>query len=449
MTSILPATPRSRLPLALIDGVLLAVAVRFAHVVRFPAGLERSSKWSQLLDHPGLLATALVAMWATAVAAELYEPILLRRRAESAARVALVAGVWGTALVLATYAVPSWRFGRGLLLLTTVAWATAAAALRVAASHWLRRRQHSRALVVGDPAAVGEFCRKLREHPLAPWEPADGSGLAVAQVAQAARTGGVQLVVLVGPESTTGGFAGDLAALHFSGVPVVVASEMWAWLDGRLPLEDLSAAAFLHQPGFGVIHWELFNRVTRVVDVALGVALALVCVPVFLVAALAVLVFDGWPVIFLQSRVGQFGTPFRVIKLRTMRRDAERDGPVFAVPDDPRVTRLGAVLRHLRIDELPQLLNVIRGHMSLVGPRPERPEFVAELAQAIPYYTFRLAVPPGLTGWAQVNMPYAVSEEDHRRKLEYDLYFIRERSFGIYLLTLLRTVSVALVGARR
>ena len=113
------------------------------------------------------------------------------------------------------------------------------------------------------------------------------------------------------------------------------------------------------------------------------------------------------------------------------------------------MTRVGRLLRRLRIDELPQLLNVLRGDMSLVGPRPERPEFVAALAQTVPFYTFRLAVPPGLTGWAQVNMPYARSEEEHRRKLEYDLYFIRERSFGLYLLTLLRTASAALVGARR
>ncbi|HVN75679.1 MAG TPA: exopolysaccharide biosynthesis polyprenyl glycosylphosphotransferase [Thermoanaerobaculaceae bacterium] len=449
MSSILPATPRSRLPLALADGVLLGVAVRFAHVVRFPAGTERSANWDRLLAHPGLVASALLAMWATAIAAELYEPILLRRRAESVARVALVAGVWGTALIFATYVEPSWRFGRGLLLLTTVAWAATAAALRVAASFWLRRRQQSRALAVGDAAAVAEFCRALREHPLAPWEPVDGSSLSASEVSDAARRGGVQLVVLVGPEPTSGGIVADLTSLQFSGVPVVIASEVWAWLDGRLPVGDLSPAAFLHQPGFGVIHWELFNRATRVVDVALGAVLLVVCLPVFLVAALAVLVFDGWPVLFLQTRVGQFGAVFRVIKLRTMRVDAEAEGPAFSRPDDPRVTRLGRILRHLRIDELPQLLNVVRGDMSLVGPRPERPEFVAALARTIPYYTFRLAVPPGLTGWAQVNMPYAASEADHRRKLEYDLYFIRERSFGIYLLTLLRTVSVALVGARR
>jgi lipopolysaccharide/colanic/teichoic acid biosynthesis glycosyltransferase len=137
-----------------------------------------------------------------------------------------------------------------------------------------------------------------------------------------------------------------------------------------------------------------------------------------------------------------------MIKLRTMVVDAEKGGAVWAQAKDPRTTPVGGFLRKYRIDEIPQLVNVLRGEMSLVGPRPERPEFVSELAAAIPYYAFRLAVPPGITGWAQVNMAYAVTVEEHRRRLEFDLYFIRERSVGLYLLTMLRTLSAALVGAR-
>jgi exopolysaccharide biosynthesis polyprenyl glycosylphosphotransferase len=450
MSLFLPRTPRLRLVLALGDGGWLVVAGWLAHVVRFAAGAERAAKLHELLLHPGLLATGFVAMWATAVAAELYEPVVLRRRREVAARAAIVAVVWGTALVVATYLVPSWRFGRGLMLITTAAWAIGAVVARGAVALWLRRRPRPRALVVGEAGAVEEICRKLREHPAAPWEPVDGSGLTAERVAGEAREHGAELVVLAGGVlSGAAALASDLTALQFSGVPVVVASELWAWLDGRLPVDELSPAAFLHQPGFSVMHWELFNRITRVVDVAAGVALLLICLPVLLLAMAAVLVFDGRPVFFLQTRVGQFGRRFRVIKLRTMRPDAEDNGPVFAVAADPRATRLGRILRRLRIDELPQLVNVIKGEMSLVGPRPERPEFVAELARTVPYYTFRLAVPPGLTGWAQVSMPSAVSTEEHRRKLEFDLYFIRERSFGIYLLTLLRTASVALVGTRR
>jgi lipopolysaccharide/colanic/teichoic acid biosynthesis glycosyltransferase len=170
--------------------------------------------------------------------------------------------------------------------------------------------------------------------------------------------------------------------------------------------------------------------------------------PLVVLGGLLVLLFDGRPAFYLQLRVGQFGRGFRILKLRTMRRDAEEDGPSFSPPGDPRVTATGRWLRRLRIDELPQLLNVLRGDMSLVGPRPERPEFVNELARQIPYYTFRLAVPPGITGWAQVSMPYACDVDEHRRKLEYDLYFIRERSVGLYLLTLLRTLNAALAGVR-
>ncbi|HQU33064.1 MAG TPA: sugar transferase, partial [Thermoanaerobaculaceae bacterium] len=419
MSLFLPRTPRLRLALALADGGWLAVAGWLAHLVRFPAGVERAAKLNELLSHPGLLATGFVAMWATAVAAELYEPVMLRRRREVAARVAIVAVMWGAALAVATYLVPGWRFGRGLLLITTTAWAVGAVAARGAVALWLRRRPRPRALVVGEAGAVEDICRKLHEHPAAPWEPVDGAGLTAAQVAEEARRRGAELVVLAGIVSGADGLVADLTALQFSGVPVVVASELWAWLDGRLPVDELSPAAFLHQPGFSVMHWELFNRVTRVVDVVVGVALLVVGLPVLLLAMVAVLALNGRPVFFLQTRVGQFGRRFRVIKLRTMRPDAEENGPAFAVADDPRATRLGRILRRLRFDELPQLVNVIRGDMSLVGPRPERPEFVAELARTIPYYTFRLAVPPGLTGWAQVNMPSAVSGDEHRRKLEY------------------------------
>src|SRR5664280_1447179 len=252
MSLFLPRTPRLRLALALADGGWLAVAGWLAHMVRFSAGTERVAKLNELLSHPGLLATGFVAMWATAVAAELYEPIVLRRRREVATRVAIVAAVWGVALVVATYLVPGWRFGRGLLLITTAAWAVGAVVVRDAVALWLRRRPRVRA------GAVEEICRKLGEHPAAPWEPVDGAGLTAAGVAEEARRRGAELVVLAGIVSGADGFASDLTALQFSGVPVVVASELWAWLDGRLPVDELSPSAFLHQPGFSVMHWELF-----------------------------------------------------------------------------------------------------------------------------------------------------------------------------------------------
>jgi len=443
----LPSAPRLRPLLALLDAGALLLAVRLAHVVRFDAAV-RDAKWRQLLDHPGLIVATLLAMWAAAAAAELYEPLQLRRRIETVLRVAVVTAAWGTALVVATYAVMTWRFGRGLLLLTAVSWALAAIAFRLGVARWLQRRLRGRALVVGEPGTVAALCLRLRDHPLSPWLPENGSALAAAEVAGAARERGVELVIVAAPEGG-GEPAADLAALHFAGVPVAVASEVWAFLDGRLPVGELSSSYFLHQPGFGAVHALRFNLLTRMFDAVLASVFLLCCLPLVALGGLLVLVFDGRPVLFVQERVGRHGRSFRLVKLRTMRRDAEAEGPAFATADDPRVTAVGRVLRRLRIDELPQLVNVLAGEMSLVGPRPERPEFITELARQIPFYTFRLAVPPGLTGWAQVHVPSAVTVDEHRRKLEYDLYFIRERSFGLYAYTLLRTVSAALAGVHR
>ena len=447
MSGFLPNTVRLRPGMALLDAVTLAACAWVAFTVRFGTAL-RAENWAELLRHPGLIVVAVLSLWALATAAELYEPAALLRSREPVVRVAVVALAFAAVLAIATYAVPGWRFGRGLLALTVAGWALVAGALRSALARWLAHRPRPRVLVVGQPEAVAEVSRRLRDHPASPWDAVAGATGSGAEVAGAARALGAEAVVLAGREEVGAPLFDDVASLHFAGLPVVVASEVWAWLDGRLPVAELTPSAFLHQPGFGGLHWQLFNRLTRVLDLVLGLLLLLASLPLLALAALAVLVADGRPVLFRQVRLGQHGRRFEVLKLRTMRTDAEAGGPAFAEPDDPRATRVGRVLRRLRIDELPQLVNVLRGEMSLVGPRPERPEFAAALAGEIPFYTYRLAVPPGLTGWAQVSMPYARTLEEHRRRLEYDLYFIRERSVGLYLLTLLRTASAALAGAR-
>ena len=448
VSGFLPHTVRLQRLLALADAVLVAVAAWLAHLVRFDA-LVRTEKWAEVTSHLGFALVAVGTLWALATAVELYEPLRLRTRKELATRVGVVALCWGVALAVATYVVPSWPFGRGLLAITTGTWGLLALGMRVVVRRWLARRPRPLALVVGEGRAVADVCERLRRHPLAPWDAIDGSRVPSGDVAAEASRLGADLVVLTGLGRGLTETAADMAALHFSGVPVVVTSEMWAWLDGRLDVSELSPDAFFHQPGFGSVHWQLFNRFTRVLDVVIA---ALALLPAMLLvglAGLAVWISDGRPVFFLQTRVGQFGRGFRILKLRTMVRQAEEEGPRFSRRGDPRILAVGHLLRRLRIDELPQLLNVLRGDMSLVGPRPERPEFVVDLAKEIPYYTFRLAVPPGISGWAQVNMPYARTAEEHRRKLEYDLYFIRERSVGLYLLTLLRTPSAALAGVQR
>lgn len=447
MSAYLPHRHRLRSSLAALDTAGLLVAGWLALALRFPSETQ-AAKLGELLARPGLLVWAVVSAWLLAIASEIFEPEVLHRRFEVLIRALVTVAAWAVLLVVAAYLRPGWAYGRGLLALTAAGWLAQMVATRWLFSSWLRQRAKFPALVVGEAAAVRRFCAELASRPSAPWLPVDASRLDHRHLQLEIERQAASLVVLAPGDEHALEMEASLSALHFSGVPVTAASEVWAWLEERLPLEALTPAFFLHQPGFGAVHWELFNRVTRILDVLLGTLLIVVAAPIFATAALLVLITDGRPVLYRQQRVGQFGRRFTMLKLRTMRVDAERDGPEFASLRDPRTTAIGRVLRRFRIDELPQLLNVVKGEMSLVGPRPERPEFIEQLSHQIPYYAFRLAVPPGLSGWAQVNTAYARDLEDHRRKLEFDLYFIRERSLRLYLLTLLRTISAALTGGR-
>ena len=190
--------------------------------------------------------------------------------------------------------------------------------------------------------------------------------------------------------------------------------------------------------------------IRRLLDIVLSSLLLLLTAPVLLITALLIRIESPGPVIYRQERVGLGGRTFTLWKFRSMRNDAERFGPSWAALRDARVTAVGGLIRKVRIDELPQLVNILRGEMSLVGPRPERPHFVEQLARAIPTYRQRVLVKPGLTGWAQVSYPYGASVEDARAKLSYDLYYVKYRSLLFDLLILLSTVRVILFqeGAR-
>lgn len=448
MSAYLPHRARLRTLLAFADTGGLVAAAWLAYVVRFADG-GFSAKWNELVGDGWLLFLGWLVALALSTAAELYEPEILYRRREMAVRALVVLAGWATAIVLIDFLRPGTEVGRGVLGLVTLFWSVQVIATRFVMTTWMRSRRRFVALVVGDPDRVTEFCAALDARPTSPWRPVDASEVPAEEISQAIEHHGASIVVVRSGDERARTMGANLAHLHFSGVPVVSSSEIWAWLEERLPLEAMTPAIFLHQPGFGAVHYTLFNRVTRLADVVLATLMLVASAPLFWLAALVVLLADGWPVLYRQERLGQYGRPFTMYKLRTMRRDAESAGPSFAADRDPRVLPGARLLRHLRLDELPQLLNVLRGEMSLVGPRPERPEFVEELTELIPYYAFRMAVPPGLTGWAQVNVPYARDLADHQRKLEYDLYFIRERSTRLYLLTLLRTASAALVGVRR
>jgi exopolysaccharide biosynthesis polyprenyl glycosylphosphotransferase len=189
----------------------------------------------------------------------------------------------------------------------------------------------------------------------------------------------------------------------------------------------------------------------RIFDIGASGLLLVLTVPLVMLTALLVKMESNGPAFYRQTRVGLFGQEFDILKLRSMRVDAEVAGnAVWAEKDDPRITRVGRIIRKLRIDELPQVWTVLKGEMSFVGPRPERPTFVAELAQQMPYYAERHMVKPGITGWAQINYPYGASMDDARHKLEYDLYYAKNYTPFLDLVILLQTIRVVLFpeGAR-
>jgi sugar transferase (PEP-CTERM system associated) len=236
-----------------------------------------------------------------------------------------------------------------------------------------------------------------------------------------------------------------LLACRMDGVQIEEREAMYERLTGKLAVESMRPSYLIYGRGFA--RDPLTMVLKRVLDILASLVGLVLSLPICLLAAAAIKLTSKGPVFFSQERTGQDGEPFRLIKFRTMRADAEREsGPVWAQQNDTRVTPVGRFLRLSRIDEIPQFLNILRGQMSFVGPRPERPHFVAQLTQAIPFYPLRHTVKPGLTGWAQVRHPYSASIEDAQEKLRYDLYYIKNTSLVFDLSIILRTVNVILRG---
>jgi len=237
----------------------------------------------------------------------------------------------------------------------------------------------------------------------------------------------------------------ELLDCKLLGVRVLDLSSHYERTVGQLRLDSLHASWLIFGDGFrqGLLR----SFVKRVFDLIASVALLVLALPVMVAAAAIIAVESGFPILYRQERVGQGGRLFNVIKFRSMRRDAEIDGkPRWAVSNDDRVTPWGRIMRKGRIDELPQLINVLRGDMSLVGPRPERPYFVDQLAREIPYYAVRHSVKPGVTGWAQVRYKYTASMDDAVQKLQYDLYYVKNHTLFLDIVVLFETVGVVLTG---
>ena len=241
----------------------------------------------------------------------------------------------------------------------------------------------------------------------------------------------------------------DLLRIKTKGVHVNEFSSFLERETGRVDLDTVNPSWLIFSDGFSAGR-TLSSAAKRIFDIVASGLLLVLTLPVIALFALLVKLDSRGPAFFRQPRVGLYGEIFEVIKLRSMRIDAEKDGAQWASKDDPRVTRLGRFIRKVRIDELPQTWSVLKGEMSFVGPRPEVPKFVDELEQQLPYYAERHMVKPGITGWAQINYPYGASVEDSRHKLEYDLYYAKNYTPFLDLLILLQTLRVILwpEGAR-
>ena len=243
----------------------------------------------------------------------------------------------------------------------------------------------------------------------------------------------------------------ELLDCKMSGVDIVDILQFFERETSKIKLDHLHPSYLLYSDGFqqGIAR----QNIKRSFDVVISGLFLLLTWPLMAITAFLIMLESGFgqPILYRQVRVGEDGKPFQVLKFRSMRTDAEKDGKAqWAVKNDTRITKIGGFIRKVRIDELPQIFNVFKGNMSFVGPRPERPEFVGELSDKIPYFNERHRIKPGITGWAQLSYPYGASEKDSLEKLQYDLYYVKNHSLFLDFLILLQPVEVVLFsrGAR-
>jgi sugar transferase (PEP-CTERM system associated) len=333
------------------------------------------------------------------------------------------------------------------------------------AFHWFfyKWRFGERVVVVGSSAEAQQLARMVHDMPMSGFEmlgiveepgqpplPREANTPAVLgqldDLRRLCREEGISRVVVALRERRGKVPVDRLLECRMDGVQIEERESMYERLTGKLAVESMRPSYLIYGRGFAKDPLTMVCK--RVLDILAALAGLALSLPLGLLAALAIKLTSRGPVFFRQERVGQDGTTFKLVKFRTMCTDAEKEsGPVWAKQNDSRVTPVGRLLRRSRIDEIPQFVNILAGQMSFVGPRPERPHFVAQLQQAVPFYPLRHTVKPGLTGWAQVRHPYGASIEDAQEKLRYDLYYIKNMSLMFDLNIMVRTVGVILRGS--
>ncbi|HEX8188648.1 MAG TPA: TIGR03013 family XrtA/PEP-CTERM system glycosyltransferase [Pyrinomonadaceae bacterium] len=449
--------------------LLLIVAEAFLICLAMVAAAYLRLGWAdayfELSEKNGSLKVGVVTAFCLAAfyLYDLYDFVVMHDRRELVLRLVQALGLAWIALAIAMYLVPGLMIGRGvslialpLALMLMVAWR--------AGAHWLLGHPGvgEKILIVGSGATAVEVAREVLERRDAGFRIVGfvdsrpelvGQSLINPRVigvtddlAEIARREGVNRIVVAQAERRGQFPTQQLLDLSLSGaVHIEECASFYERLTGRVSLDMMRPSWLIfssraRQARRSAVLRALFHRGVALVGGVAALPLAL------LTAALVKLDSPG-PVLYSQERVGKNGRTFRVYKFRSMRTDAERDGPVWASKaGDARATRVGRVIRKIRVDEIPQFWNILRGDMNFVGPRPERPHFVKQLAEEIPFYEQRHLIPPGLTGWAQIKYPYGASVEDARQKLQYDLYYIKNQSLVLDAVILFETVKTILFG---
>jgi sugar transferase (PEP-CTERM system associated) len=446
--------------LLFVEAMLLFGGLVIAVYVRMGAGDAEDA----LISRHGFYKAALATLFCLTsfYLFDLYDFVVMRDRRELVLRMLQALGLAWIALALMFYALPQVMIGRGvtlislpLALLLMVGWRLSI--------HWFLGHPElgERILIVGSGEFAVEIARETLQRKDAGYrvvgfvdnDPAlvgkslinpKVIGLTSELAALVRRENIDRLVVAI--NDRRGQFpTQELLQLSLSGdVTIEESASFYERLTGRVLLDMIRPS------------WLIFSsrgRRARINEIArsamhriIALVGAILSLPIAIFTAIVIKLESRGPVLYKQERVGKNGRPFRLMKFRSMRTDAEKDGPVWAKTDDERMTRVGRIIRKIRVDEIPQFWNILRGDMNFVGPRPERPHFVAQLAQEIPYYEQRHLIAPGLTGWAQINYPYGASIEDAKQKLQYDLYYMKNQNVALDATIMFETIKTILFG---
>ena len=449
--------PKRTLLLAGVDGTAMLLALLAATALRIPNAfsieVQDEVYW-------GKLGIFTVVCWLSLYYNDLYDFGVVRRRTDLLAHTLHALGVACLALAVLYFLSPSTSLGRGValtaapvILLLLLSWRLSANATNLLA------RGDERVLMIGTGEAGISLVRHVLGHPEYNMKVVGfldeagqdiGKSLvnpriigATADVEKIVAAEKIDRVVLALKERRGSTPVRELLNLKLAGIRVEDVHKCFERLSGRITLEHLSPSWLILSDGFKKS--SVLLGLKRAIDLLASALLLLLTLPILPLVALAIYFESGTPILFRQTRVGYKGREFQLLKFRSMVQDAEKHGPKWATVQDSRVTRVGRILRKTRLDEIPQLFNVLLGEMSLVGPRPERPHFCTMLTEQIPFFNLRHTIRPGLTGWAQVRFRYTSSLEDTKEKLELDLFYLKNLSLVVDLAILFETVKVVLL----